>query len=107
MVVHRGRRKVAAGRRRAEYIIFAAPSMLTFVSLFFTFFRKTSGWSASGTVISQIMSQYEFLAQFRDCPIKLPGQHICKRGDIPSSTAPVFGLGHDMGHICPICTRTP
>ena len=23
--------------------------------------------------------------------------HICNRGDITSSTAPVFGLGHNMG----------
>ena len=37
--------------------------------------------------------------------LKLSVQHICQKGDTPSSTAPVFGLGHDMGRFCPFCTR--
>ena len=28
-----------------------------------------------------------------------------KRGDIPPSTEPDFGLGHDMGRFCPFLTR--
>ena len=32
---------------------------------------------------------------------KLRNQHIYHIGDIPSSTAPVFGLGHNMGHFFP------
>ena len=34
-------------------------------------------------------------------PLKFPGQHIFQRGDIPSSTAPVIGLGHDIGRFAP------
>ena len=33
--------------------------------------------------------------------LKLRGQLICQRGDITSSTGPVFGLGHDMGRFPP------
>ena len=37
--------------------------------------------------------------------LELPGRHIRQSGYIPSSTALVFGLGHDMGSFCPLCTR--
>ena len=37
--------------------------------------------------------------------LKLPSKHICQRGDIPSSTLPVFGKGHDVGHFHPFGTR--
>ena len=30
---------------------------------------------------------------------------MCHRGYIPSSIALFFGLGHDMGRFCPLCTR--
>ena len=33
--------------------------------------------------------------------LKLRGQLICQRGDITSSTGPVFGLGHDIGPLAP------
>ena len=33
--------------------------------------------------------------------IKLQGQLIYQRGYITSLTAPVFGLGHNMGHFAP------
>ena len=33
--------------------------------------------------------------------LKLPGQHIYQRGDIPSSTAPAFSLGHNMVRFAP------
>ena len=33
--------------------------------------------------------------------LKLRGQHICQRGYIPSSTATVFSLGHNVGHFVP------
>ena len=36
----------------------------------------------------------------------LAGRLIYQRGDIPSSTAPIFGLGHDMGHFSPFVLQS-
>ena len=33
--------------------------------------------------------------------LKFPGQHSCQRGDVTSATAPVFGLGYNIGRFVP------
>ena len=37
--------------------------------------------------------------------LKFLGQHIYQRGYITSSTAPILGLGHNMGCFPPFCIR--
>ena len=40
------------------------------------------------------------------CHYNWRGQHICQRGDIPSSNLPIFGLVHNMGHFAPFLLGT-
>ena len=67
---------------------------------------KLHGSFLSCLELGQKQKNYRCKIQFSfHLPLKLPCQNICQRGYITSSTAPVFGLRHDMGHFCPFCSR--